>query len=123
MKIATLDWDDNKERDLAGYKVYRDGVFLAAVPKEQSSYVDTHVPADAASVSYYVTAYNTRGQESEPSKTVTKFYDVPSLHHFTIAEQHDSVIVTWDPAVYPKVTAPRRTTKKLCTITISKAEG
>lgn len=120
MKIATLNWDDNTESDLAGYHVYREGNRIATVGLV-SSYVDTTVPDAALSASYYVTAFDTTGNESAPSQTVTKFYEIPKLHKFTITESQDKVVVSWKPTDYPRVTAPRRTTKSLVTITIAKA--
>ena len=69
-----LNWSDNGEADLAGYRVYRSGsasgpfLPLTAGPVATSEYFDAQAPAG---VSYYrVTAVDQDGNESEPSATV-----------------------------------------------------
>ena len=68
-----LDWRDNTESDLVGYKVYRSTMsnftpgssnFVKQVTT--SSYIDTGLNADTTYY-YKVTAVNTNGDESQPS--------------------------------------------------------
>ena len=63
-----LDWADNSEPDLEGYRVYRDDDRVAS-PGE-SSYDDTGL-ANATSYSYQVTAVDKSGNESAGSPAVS----------------------------------------------------
>jgi chitodextrinase len=65
---VSLDWTDNAESDLAGYRVYRNGALLA--PATASAYADTTV-ADGMTYTYAVTAVDRAGNESGPSATVS----------------------------------------------------
>ncbi|GAA4983500.1 pectinesterase family protein [Kineococcus glutinatus] len=66
-----LDWSSNKEKDLAGYLVYRagsaDGEFvrLTTTARSSSDYNDTTAPAGVPSY-YRVTAVDKSGNESAP---------------------------------------------------------
>lgn len=62
-----LDWADNIESDLAGYKVYRDTVFLQN--PSSSAYNDFDVVVGTL-YSYRVSAYDTTGNESAQSSAV-----------------------------------------------------
>jgi len=72
---VTLDWDDNAESDLAGYKIYRRAEIGVGVwgewgfltTRQVSSYVDNSV-SNGTTYQYYVTAYNTSDMESLPSE-------------------------------------------------------
>ena len=57
-----------EERDLTGYKIYRDESEIATVASDILTYTDEEL--DFANYDYYVTAVYTAG-ESEPSNTVT----------------------------------------------------
>ena len=66
-----LSWRKNTEKDLLGYNVYRMGTNknekLTPKPVEGTSFLDRN-PGEARYVSYYVTALDTAGNESEPSR-------------------------------------------------------
>jgi fibronectin type 3 domain-containing protein len=74
---ATLTWNDNKELDLKGYRVYRcDGLpctkkvgssLLATLEKHETS-LDIGVPKEIQY--YFVTAVDKANRESRPSKVV-----------------------------------------------------
>ncbi len=72
----TLDWADNPEADLVGYRVYRaaaaDGTFteVTTTPVASSTYVDTTAPANAQSF-YRVVAIDTSDNASAPSAVVS----------------------------------------------------
>lgn len=83
-----LDWADNGEADLAGYRVYRSGNAsgpffpLTAAPVTSSQYFDAQAPAG---VSYYqVTAVDQDGNESDPSATVDAERPAPPPAAFEI---------------------------------------
>jgi hypothetical protein len=88
----TLAWDANQEPDIAGYKLY----YAAA----QSSYLvvdagnKTTLTLNSLdpgkTYTFYVTAYNTAGLESDPSKSIT--YSAP---------QPSSVVLDWQHANSP----------------------
>ncbi len=112
--MPELSWTANTEPDLSHYNIYQDGVYLTQVPAGVTSY-----PISDASAAYHVTAVDTSKNESPASLTVNAVPPAP-LHKFTIKELADSIVVSWNPADYPKVLAPRKTTKNLVTITIAK---
>lgn len=116
---AELSWKPNTESDLAGYRIYRNGLPLVKVDKTVTIYRDANIPADMLAVSYYVTAIDTSDNESAPSNVVTKVFLPPSKHKFTVKEAKNQVVVSWPPSAYAKVAAPRKTTKSLVTITIT----
>lgn len=70
-KIVAVLWNANKEKDLAGYNVYRiAGGKTAKLNKEllhERTYLDEELP-DYRYVSYYVTAVDTSGNESDASR-------------------------------------------------------
>jgi len=63
-----LTWHANTEQDLAGYKIYRNGVQIADVGKV-TTFTDSTASA-GTTYSYEIVAYNTAGQESERSNPV-----------------------------------------------------
>jgi glucose/arabinose dehydrogenase len=67
---VNITWPANTESDLAGYKVYRNGVPVAAVPGSLTRYEDRSV-LPATTYNYNVTAYDIAGNESVFSKTLT----------------------------------------------------
>jgi hypothetical protein len=79
---VSLDWSDNTEGDLAGYRIYRsnaaNGTFSlvnTGGPVAASQYIDTTAPNG---VSYYrVTAVNSSGTESAVSATVNGARQTP----------------------------------------------
>ena len=66
---VTLDWADNGEADLAGYRVYRGGTLLTGTPFSGSTFTDTTGPIGSA-VTYRVVAVDLSGNASG-SATVT----------------------------------------------------
>lgn len=76
MAKATLTWNANAEPDLAGYKVYRS---VGTAPQsllvtlgKVTTYVDDPLPAIDGDIGYALTAFDTAGNESIKSLTVTK---------------------------------------------------
>jgi hypothetical protein len=65
---VTLDWADNGEGDLGGYRVYRDGVLIASPTTSQ--WLDTGL-SNGVAYAYRVTAVDATGNESAPSATVS----------------------------------------------------
>jgi hypothetical protein len=70
-----LTWSANTEDDLAGYKIYRDGVVIATVGKV-TSYLDT-TASPGTTYTYEVAAYNTSNQEGQKSNPATVTTPVP----------------------------------------------
>jgi len=64
---VALDWSDNSEADLAGYRVYRDGSKIAS--PTSSSYDDTGL-TNGTSHSYQVSAIDKAGNESPKSAAI-----------------------------------------------------
>lgn len=80
MASATLTWNANTEADLAGYRIYRgfgttSPTLLASVGKV-TTYTDTTLPNISQDVTYNLTAFDTSGNESAHSVSVTKTVDV-----------------------------------------------
>jgi serine protease len=68
-----LDWDDNSEPDLGGYRVYRqnlDGSWTLVGSPAASAFTDTGLAAGTA-YTYEVTAVDRSGNESAPSATAS----------------------------------------------------
>jgi hypothetical protein len=65
---VTLDWADNRESDLAGYRVYRDGTLIGSPTASQ--WADSGL-TNGVSYAYRVTAVDAAGNESAPSATVS----------------------------------------------------
>jgi serine protease AprX len=64
---VALDWNDNVESDLAGYRVYRSvsgGSFSLLASTSGSAYADTAL-TNSTTYSYYVTAYDTAAPANE----------------------------------------------------------
>lgn len=70
-KIVALTWRQQTDKDLKGYYVYRVDVGvtqrLTAEPIRENIYIDDKAP-DTRYISYYVTAVDINGNESEPSQ-------------------------------------------------------
>jgi beta-glucanase (GH16 family) len=65
---VTLGWSANAESDLAGYRVYRNGVRVGS--PTTTSFTDSGL-SNGTSYTYYVTAVDTSGNESAHSATVS----------------------------------------------------
>jgi hypothetical protein len=96
-----IDWYNNSEKDLAGYKVYRkvgnQFVFYTNVPKEKS-YLALNVGTPGITNTFKVSAYDDTGNESQLSDSV-----VVTTHNMTDEEFLDMVQRTtfryfWDYA-------------------------
>jgi len=61
--IVTLSWQDVSSEQ--GYRVYRDGALIAALPANSTTYDDAS--PDFNSHSYYVEAYNSAGSANSKS--------------------------------------------------------
>lgn len=91
-----LSWQANSEGDLAGYRVYRDSALIADVTG--TTYRDGLV-TNGISYSYYVTAYDSNGNESSASTTVmaTPVEMPPDPPTGLTASGGDGeVLLTWD---------------------------
>lgn len=75
MPQAVLTWNANTESDLAGYKIYRvmgsGPLTLLTTIGKVTTYTDT-LPDVDGDVTYAVSAYDTSGNESPLSVSVTK---------------------------------------------------
>jgi fibronectin type 3 domain-containing protein len=73
-KNVEITWRENSDKDLAGYNVYRTDTGQAKKlnrePLKERVFLDKSVP-DLRYVSYYVTAVDTWGNESQPSREST----------------------------------------------------
>jgi len=65
-----LNWQANVEEDLLGYNIYRDGAKVNQAPIDRITYIDREL-TNGISYTYYITAVNEAGRESEPSLEVT----------------------------------------------------
>lgn len=70
-KGVFITWEKSAESDLLGYNIYRVGTGKAEKlnkeSRQETSFVDTE-PGNARYVSYYITAVDTAGNESGPSR-------------------------------------------------------
>lgn len=94
----TIDWDDNVDSDLAGYRVYRsDSVFgdyqpLTSDPIPSSQFVDDSVPVTDTAY-YRVSAIDTRENESITVGTDTSAPNAPAS--LTASTGTDGVTLSW----------------------------
>jgi hypothetical protein len=65
-----LHWSGNTEPDLDTYKVYKNGIYLATVPKNQTSYTATSL-TNSTSYSFSLSAVDISGNESVKSNTAS----------------------------------------------------
>ena len=95
-----LDWDDNTEADLAGYKVYRAtsaaGPFAALIGGDYIGHSDWTDSTAAAGTTYYyrVTAQDRAGNESAASSTVTGTRGQPPAATAPAAASNLSAVAT-----------------------------
>ena len=76
---VTLNWNPNSETDLAGYRIYQDGVQaveIACLANDATCCEWTSGELAEGDYSWYATAFDTSGNESDPSNTVTYSVDV-----------------------------------------------
>lgn len=97
---VTLDWDDNTDYDFGYYRVYRNDVYIAdANTSEFSETLDS-----SGIYTYYVTAVDTGGLESEPSEAVAVLAGMlPPGRVRAVSGLDGQVDLTWTP---PGVTGP-----------------
>lgn len=94
-----LTWTANKEPDLNGYYVYRDGGRISSIVSG-TTYTDTGL-TPGTEYSYYVTAADAAGHESEPSETVTvttntEYAIIPPTNVNATPNRSDmEIIVSW----------------------------
>lgn len=84
----SLSWDENRERDLAGYRVWRKGegeehILMTPDPIRENTYTDTKVEKNKRYY-YSITALDKNGNESKKSKAASEmmkdiFYENLSL--------------------------------------------
>jgi hypothetical protein len=92
-RSVSLDWADNADADLAGYRVYRrnaDGTWPASptATTTSSTYVDSGL-TNGTAYTYRVTAYDTSSNESAPSSTATATATAPAAGDPVIAAAGD----------------------------------
>jgi hypothetical protein len=89
LQAITLQWDANRETDLAGYKVYygETNSSYVVVNAGKTNSITLNSLAPGKTYNFYVTAYNTAGLESNPSQAIS--YTVPQPANTTIR---------WDPS-------------------------
>ena len=58
-----VSWTESTDPDLAGYVIYRDGIFITDLDSSSTSFID-HNRAQGASVTYGITAYDDSNNES-----------------------------------------------------------
>ncbi|MFE1406628.1 PA14 domain-containing protein [Streptomyces sp. NPDC058770] len=109
---VTLYWDENKEPDLAGYRVYRSTTLPVALTPENLlsgdeptyySYYSVPVPQTGDVYYYVVTAVDTHGLESAASSyamyyTRDKTPPVETAFNLRAEEGEAGVMLTWDPS-------------------------
>jgi len=83
---VALDWTDNSEADLAGYRVYRDGSKIAS--PTTSSYDDTGL-TNGTGYSYQLTAVDESGNESAKSEPVTATPEPAGSSQYSIRGIYD----------------------------------
>lgn len=105
---ATLTWTQNSEKDLAGYRIFRDNLLCAQLgPKnllaqvgKVGSYVDTTIPDTWGVVSYDILAFDTSGNDSPKSNCADKtFTVVPPLTapaNVRVAVTNLTATIQWD---------------------------
>ncbi|MBN1326431.1 MAG: T9SS type A sorting domain-containing protein, partial [Candidatus Cloacimonetes bacterium] len=100
--------EDENNRDLTGYRVYKNDVQIAFINNYlTTSYTDQHQPEDE--YSYYVTALYTEG-ESEPSEVLVYNHILPAPQNLVASEtpNHLHVLLTWNaPETIEPVTCYR----------------
>ncbi|NLV16043.1 MAG: fibronectin type III domain-containing protein [Syntrophomonadaceae bacterium] len=92
---VNLNWNANTEQDLAGYKVYRNGVVIASVGKVTSWTDITASPG--TTYTYELVAYNATGQDSGRSNPAT--VSTPPLTSPTALKavwKGDYIEVSWE---------------------------
>ena len=96
---VSLDWDDNTETDLAGYRVKRStatgGPYFQIASATASDYIDT-TATNGTTYYYVVTAVNTSGNESLKSNENSATPNLPGPPTFVSAEVNGtSLVVTF----------------------------
>ena len=91
-----LKWDyTDMSVHIKFYKIYRNGIYLANTTLK--SYVDREVDYHKT-YTYYVTAVNTDGLESNPSNQIKVEWSKPYAPQNLKAEKNgDTVVLTWNP--------------------------
>lgn len=81
LSTATLTWDPNMETDLAGYNVYvgtSPGIYGAPITVGNVTLYTISGLLEGVTYFFAVTAYDTSGNESIPSKEISKTIPLPS---------------------------------------------
>ncbi len=92
---VNLTWQANTEQDLAGYKIYRNGVEIETVGKV-TSWTDSTV-SPSTTYTYELVAYNTSGQDSQrsnPATVTTPHLPLPTA--LTAIWKGDYIEVSWE---------------------------
>ena len=74
-----FEWDANTEADLDGYRLYNTNfpnASLVSIPAGTESCEIEFSVVDGREMCWYITAYDTAGNESGPSNTVCETFDI-----------------------------------------------
>jgi hypothetical protein len=92
---VNLTWQANTEQDLAGYKIYRNGVVIETVGK-LSSWTD-NTASPGTTYTYELVAYNTSGQDSQRSNPATVTTpNLPTPTQLGVVWKGNYVEVSWE---------------------------
>lgn len=82
--LITISWRPNSESDLAGYRIYKNGAIIALVQGNVTTYADRDV-VPAKMYSYFLTAFDIAGNESNPSATYRATTPPPAMSPLSFA--------------------------------------
>ena len=98
-KNIDIDWYNNTESDLAGYKIYKwngsEYAYYTNVAKEKS-YLDLYIGVTGVSYSFKVSAYDENGNESELSDSVDLTTHIMTDDEYLDMVQRSTFRYFWD---------------------------
>lgn len=97
-KVVKLEWKDSNDNEY-GYEIYRDGILIAALDYENTSFIDSGLKPDTL-YTYKVVAFNSKGK-SEPSKVEVKTFKnaenppLAPLNFKAVSNGERAVFLSW----------------------------